>query len=172
MAYTFLAAKGEPVGSSRVEQDKLELAVQILEQCAARNVTVHLPTDHVVAERFAEDAEPSTVTTIPEGQMALDIGPETLKAWTAVLGTCRTVFWNGPMGVFEWDSFAGGTRGIAEALAGATSRTIVGGGDSAAALAKFGLASGIDHVSTGGGASLEFLEHGDLVGLQALREST
>ena len=169
MAYTFLAAQGEAVGASRVEQDKTDLAKELLDQCASRGVTVHLPTDHVVAPSFAEDAEPSTVTTIPDGQMGLDIGPSTLQAWTDVLRTCRTVFWNGPMGVFEWDAFAGGTRGIAEALAASTARTIVGGGDSAAALARFGLSGHVDHVSTGGGASLEYLEHGDLVGLQIMR---
>lgn len=169
MAYTFLASRDEPVGSSRVEADKVGLAATLLADCAERGVTVHLPVDHVVATTFAEDAAPTTVKEIPEGHMGLDIGPETLRAWTEVLGTCQTVFWNGPMGVFEWDSFAGGTRGIAEALAQATARTIVGGGDSAAALARFGLAGTVDHVSTGGGASLEFLEHGDLVGLQALR---
>lgn len=169
MAYTFLASQGQPVGTSRVESDKLDLARQLLHDCAERGVSVHLPTDHVVAPAFAEDAPPTTVTEIPEGQMGLDIGPATLQAWAEVLQSCRTVFWNGPMGVFEWDSFAGGTRGIAEALAGSSARTIVGGGDSAAALARFGLSGTVDHVSTGGGASLEFLEHGDLVGLQALR---
>ncbi|HHO52339.1 MAG TPA: phosphoglycerate kinase [Deltaproteobacteria bacterium] len=169
MAYTFLAAGGVAVGASRIEADKLELADQLLEKCHARNVKIHLPTDHVVGDRFAEDAQPTTVSEIPDGALGLDIGPETLQRWTEVLNTCRTVFWNGPMGVFEWDSFAGGTRGIAEALAGSTARTIVGGGDSAAAIARFGLTEGFDHISTGGGASLELLEQGDLVGLAALR---
>lgn len=169
MAYTFLAAEGRAVGASRVEDDKLDLARDLLAACSRRGVKVHLPVDHVVAERFAADAEPSTVTDIPDGSMGLDIGPATLQAWTDVLATCQTVLWNGPMGVFEWDSFAGGTRGVAEALAASTARTIVGGGDSAAAVARFGLSDRMTHVSTGGGASLEFLEHGDLVGLQALR---
>jgi len=171
MAYTFLAATGVPVGASRVEQDKLDLARQLLQKCQARGVKVHLPTDHVVADRFEEGAAPERVETIPDGRMGLDIGPDTLRAWGDVLKTCRTIFWNGPMGVFEWDAFAGGTRGLAEALAASDAHTIVGGGDSAAALAKFGLADRVDHVSTGGGASLELLEHGDLPGLAALRKA-
>lgn len=169
MAYTFLAAQGEPVGTSKIENDKLELARQLLQKCQTRGVRVHLPVDHVVADKFAADARPEIVTRIPDGKMGLDIGPETLRAWGSVLANCRTVFWNGPMGVFEWDAFAGGTRGIAEALAVSTAYTVVGGGDSAAALAKFGLQDRVSHVSTGGGASLEYLEHGDLVGLRALR---
>lgn len=169
MAYTFLAATGVPVGASRVEADKLDLAKQLLAKCQTRSVKVHLPVDHVVADRFAEDATAETVSTIPDGKMGLDIGPASLSAWAAVLGTCRTVFWNGPMGVFEWDRFAAGTQGVARLLAGSSAHTIVGGGDSAAALAKFGLADRVTHVSTGGGASLELIEQGDLVGLQALR---
>jgi 3-phosphoglycerate kinase len=170
MAYTFLAAQGVPVGASKIEADKLDLAKQLLAKCQGRGVKVHLPVDHVVADRFAEDAKPEIVATIPDGKMGLDLGPATLREWGAILGTCRTVFWNGPMGVFEWDAFSGGTRGIAEALATSSAHTVVGGGDSAAALAKFGLQDRMSHVSTGGGASLEFLEQGDLVGLQALRK--
>ncbi len=169
MAYTFLAAQGVAVGSSRVEEDKLELANELLEKCRTRSVKVHLPVDHVVADRFAEDSDPLTVREIPDGKMGLDIGPETLASWSERFAACKTLFWNGPMGVFEWDSFAGGTRGVAEALARSSAFTVVGGGDSAAALARFGLADRVSHVSTGGGASLEFLEQGDLVGLQALR---
>ncbi len=169
MAYTFLKVEGVPVGSSKVEEDKLDLARQILDKCKTRSVRVHLPVDHVVADRFAEDATPEVVTTIPEGKMGLDIGPATVKAWANVLASCRTVFWNGPMGVFEWDAFAAGTKGVAQILATSTAFTVVGGGDSAAALAKFGLQERVSHVSTGGGASLELLEQGDLVGLQALR---
>ncbi len=171
MAYTFLAAQDVAVGASRVEADKVDLARELLASCASRGVTVHLPADHVVADSFSADAEATTTAdqSIPDGKMGLDIGPATLRRWAEVLRDCRTVFWNGPMGVFEWDSFAGGTRGVAEALAGSEARTIVGGGDSAAALARFGLSDAVDHVSTGGGASLEFLEQGDLVGLQALR---
>ncbi len=171
MAYTFLAATDVPVGKSRVEDDKLDLARELLAKCESRNVKVHLPVDHVVAAEFSADAEPRTVTTIDDESMGLDIGPATLDAWGRALASCRTIFWNGPMGVFEWPSFAGGTRGIAELMAASEARTVVGGGDSAAAVAKFELADRMDHVSTGGGASLEFLEQGDLVGLQALRGS-
>ncbi|MEQ1506868.1 MAG: phosphoglycerate kinase [Myxococcota bacterium] len=171
MAYTFLAAQGKPVGASKIEADKLDLARQLLQKCQTRSVKVHLPIDHVVAATFAEDATPEVVTEIPEGKIGLDIGPATLRAWGQVFAYCKTLFWNGPMGVFEWDAFAGGTRGVAEALASSSAHTIVGGGDSAAALAKFGLQDRIGHVSTGGGASLEYLENGDLVGLSALRKS-
>ncbi|MCB9676535.1 MAG: phosphoglycerate kinase [Alphaproteobacteria bacterium] len=170
MAYTFLKAQGQPIGNSRCEDDKLDLARELVEKCEARNVKVHLPVDHVVAATFAEDAAPETVTEIPDGTMGLDIGPETVKAWSEIFGRCNTLFWNGPLGVFEWDSFAGGTRGVAEALASSSGFTVVGGGDSAAAVAKFGLAERMGHISTGGGASLEYLEDGDLVGLQALRK--
>ncbi len=169
MAYTFLKAQGVDVGSSRVEDDKVELAAELLNTCAERSVTVHLPTDHVVAEAFREDAAPTTVSDLEDGFMGLDIGPGTVRAWSEVFARCNTLFWNGPLGVFEWDSFAGGTRGVAEALASSSAFTVVGGGDSAAAVAKFGLSDRMDHISTGGGASLDYLENGDLVGLAALK---
>ena len=169
MANTFLAAQGTDVGSSKVEEEHLDLARRLLTRCANRGVKVYLPEDFVVAETFAEDATPTRVETIGEGQMALDIGPGTLRAWAGVLERCGTIFWNGPMGVFEWDSFSGGTRGIAECLAASGATTVVGGGDSAAAVARFGLAERMSHISTGGGASLEYLEKGDLPGLVALR---
>ncbi len=171
MAYTFLAAQGVEVGKSRVETDRVRLARDLLHRCDEGGVTVHLPSDHIVAERFAEDAEATAVLDIEDHQMGLDIGPQTVAEWTEVLASCKTVFWNGPLGVFEWDAFAGGTRGVAEALAALEGYTVVGGGDSAAAVARFGLADRIDHVSTGGGASLEFIRDGDLPGLQALRSS-
>jgi len=171
MAYTFLAANGEKVGASRVESESLELAKRLLARCERRNVKVYLPTDHIVAATFEQGATPSVVSEIPDDQMGLDIGPETLAAWSGIFSRCKTLFWNGPMGVFEWDSFAGGTKGVAEALASSTALTVVGGGDSAAAVAEFGHAERFNHLSTGGGASLEFLQDGDLVGLKAIRKS-
>lgn len=172
MAYTFLAAQGVNVGKSRVEADKLDLARQLIAQLNEKGVALHLPVDHVVASEFLETSPPSVVTEIPADKMGLDIGPATVRAWTETMNKCKTLFWNGPAGVFEWDAFAGGTRGIAEALAASGAFTVVGGGDSAAAIAKFGLADKVNHVSTGGGASLELMEQGDLVGLQALRKKS
>jgi phosphoglycerate kinase len=176
MAYTFLAAQGAPVGASRVEADQVEFAKRMLQDITSRGCRVHLPVDHVVAASFAEDAPAEVVTTIPEGRMGLDIGPATVAAWSELLRGCKTLFWNGPLGVFEWPSFAQGTRGVAELFAAVTHKgdgkgafTVVGGGDSAAAAAQFGVADRVSHVSTGGGASLEFLRDGDLVGIEALR---
>ncbi|TVQ91764.1 MAG: phosphoglycerate kinase [Deltaproteobacteria bacterium] len=169
MAYTFLKAQGVPTGSSRTEDDALDLALRLIELCSTHNVQVHLPHDHVVAPSFDENAPATVVQTIQDGQLGLDIGPATAEAWQAGLQECRTIFWNGPLGVFEWEPFSGGTRAIAKALAASTGTTVVGGGDSAAAVARFGLADQMTHVSTGGGASLEFLERGELPGLHAIR---
>ncbi|MFK7928290.1 MAG: phosphoglycerate kinase [Myxococcota bacterium] len=169
MAYTFLASQGVAVGASRVEESHLELATELLKTCAENGVTVHLPTDHVVGAKFERDTPTAVVDEIPEGQMGLDIGPGTAERWMSEIRQCRTVFWNGPMGVFEWESFSGGTRSIARAMAECDGLTIVGGGDSAAAVAHFGVADRMKHVSTGGGASLEFIENGELPGLDALR---
>lgn len=170
MAYTFLAAQGIPVGKSRVETDKLDLAKSLIAQIAEKGVKLHLPVDHIVAADFNANAAPITVTEIPADKLGLDIGPQTVRQWSDVMAKCKTLFWNGPAGVFEWDAFAGGTRGIAEAMATSGAFTVVGGGDSAAAIAKFGFADRVSHVSTGGGASLEYVEQGDLVGLAALRK--
>jgi phosphoglycerate kinase len=169
MAYTFLKAQGVPTGASRTEDDGLDLARNLLALCEQHGVAVHLPTDHVVAQAFEEESPARIVHEIPDGWMGLDIGPETAEAWRGELARCRTVFWNGPLGVFEWASFSNGTAAIARALAASDAFTVVGGGDSAAAVAQLGLADQINHVSTGGGASLEFLEQGDLPGLSALR---
>ncbi len=169
MAYTFLASKDTAVGASRVEKDLLEKASDLLAKCAENGVQVHLPVDHTCADRFASDAEATTSSEIADDQMGLDIGPATIEAWSQHLKSCKTIFWNGPMGVFEWEAFSSGTRGIAELVAACSGTTIVGGGDSAAAVAKFGLADQMSHISTGGGASLEFIENGDLPALDVLR---
>lgn len=169
MAYTFLRSRDVAVGQSRVEDKHLDLATSLLHTCEANGVTVHLPTDHVVAPRFAEDAPATVVQDIPDDQMGLDIGPATSEAWAKELASCRTLFWNGPMGVFEWEAFSSGTRAIAQAMARNDGLTVVGGGDSAAAIAHFGAADDVTHVSTGGGASLQYIEDGDLPGLEALR---
>jgi phosphoglycerate kinase len=167
MASTFLAAQGFAVGDSLVEFDQVE-------QCRSRLATgrVSVPTDAVVARDMAPDALSAVVAAdgVPDGWKILDIGPSTAAGYAAEVARAGTVFWNGPMGVFEMEPFAAGTRAVAEAVATSDGYTVVGGGDSAAALARFGLAEGVDHLSTGGGASLEFLEQGDLPGLRALRE--
>jgi phosphoglycerate kinase len=171
MVYTFLAALGHPVGSSLLEPDRLEDCKGILAQAADRGVELVLPTDIVVAPRFAADA-PATVVAadaIPGDQMGLDIGPASRELFASRLADAKTVFWNGPMGVFEFPAFAAGTRAVAEALTKVDGLTVVGGGDSAAAVRSFGLADeAFGHISTGGGASLEYLEGKTLPGLTAL----
>lgn len=169
MAYTFLKVKGIETGRSRVETDKLELAKRLLDRCANHNVVVHLPVDHVVNTGLDADGGEQIVSTIGPDDVGLDIGPATVAEFSAVIRDAQTVFWNGPMGVFEREPYAGGTRGVAEACASCTGYTVVGGGDSAAAAAKFGLAERFTHVSTGGGASLEFIEGKDLPGVAAIR---
>lgn len=172
MCFTFLAAEGHDVGASRVELDQVDTVRRLIESARADGVEVLLPTDVVVATRFAEDAPPSVVlaNAIGDEQMGLDIGPETAQAYAEAIDQAESVFWNGPMGVFEWPAFRGGTLAVARAVAVTTAFTVVGGGDSAAAIRQFELDDRVDHVSTGGGASLELLEGKVLPGVAALRQ--
>lgn len=173
MANTFLAAQGYNMGASLVETDKADLARELLEKATERGISFLLPVDFVVADRFAADANFKVVkaSEVPEGWMALDIGPESVKKFQEALKTSKTVVWNGPMGVFEMANFAGGTMALAHTLAELKeATTIVGGGDSVAAIEKAGLANKIDHISTGGGASLEFLEGKILPGIAVLAD--
>ncbi len=172
MANTFLVAQGKSLGKSKVETEKLANARNFLRKASEKRVTVHLPTDVIVATSIddSEGSAPVSVDAIPAESMALDIGPATAEQYKKVLGAARTVFWNGPMGVFEKPKFAAGTIAIARTLAeNKLALTIVGGGDSAAAIAQAGLADKVSHVSTGGGASLEFVQGLDLPGIAALR---
>ncbi len=171
MAYTFLKAQGFSVGDSRFESDKLKVAADILRRAEVRGVKILLPKDHIVASEFDTDAKPTVITeaAIPDGKMGLDIGPMTKNAYVDVISEAKSIFWNGPMGVFEWDSFSAGTMAVAEAVADSSAYSVVGGGDSVAAIEKAGITDKISHVSTGGGASLEFLQNGSLPGLEALK---
>lgn len=172
MANTFVAAQGFNTGKSLVEADKLELARELIEKAKATKVNLLLPTDMVIADKFAADAQTAVVGLdgIKDEWMALDIGPETAKTYAAPLVDAKTVVWNGPMGVFEIDAFAKGTEAVAKAVADSSATSIVGGGDSIAALKKTGLSDKISHISTGGGASLEFLEGKVLPGIAALAD--
>lgn len=174
MAYTFLKAQGQAVGKSLVEEDKVQLAKDLLQQAKAHKVKLLLPTDHVIADRVDANAITKIVgpsQPIPDNMMALDIGPETIETFSEEVSRARTIVWNGPMGVFEMAPFAKGTNKIANAVAeNAGAITIVGGGDSVAAVKAAGVADKITHISTGGGASLEFLEGKKLPGVEALTD--
>ena len=175
MVFTFLKAEDYNVGKSLVEEDKIELARKILKDAETKEIGFILPTDVVCAKEFSNDSpsEVHDIDNIPDDMMGLDIGPKTIRNFKEIIALSKTIVWNGPMGVFEFDNFANGTKEIAEALADATAygaTTIVGGGDSAAAIKKFGLEHGVSHVSTGGGASLEFLEGKTLPGVAALTD--
>jgi 3-phosphoglycerate kinase len=176
MAYAFLKAGGKNVGKSKLEKaegvDPVAVARQVLDDAAKKSIPILLPADHVTVREFKEDATAITVQDeIPDGLMGVDIGPETIELFSQKIAGAKMVFWNGPMGVFEMEAFDGGTRAIAEALAKSKAVTIVGGGDTAAAVEKFGLAEKMRHVSTGGGASLEFLEGKELPGLAILTDA-
>jgi len=172
MCFTFLAAQGHSVGDSLLEADQLGAVRGMLETARERGVDLLLPTDVVVAKEISDDAETRVVPAdaIPDGWKGLDIGPESVKTFANALNDAKTVFWNGPMGVFEVAPFAGGTKGVAEAVASSPGLTVVGGGDSAAAVRQLGMAERFGHISTGGGASLEYLEGKTLPGVAALEE--
>ncbi len=170
MAYTFLKAQGQEVGRSRVETQKLLLTERLLERCRERGVQVHLPIDHVVNSSIESQEPPRVVEAFGPEDVGLDIGPATVAAWRPVIAAAKTLFWNGPMGVFEDERYVGGTRGVALACGDCGGYTVVGGGDSAAAVAQLGLSDRFTHVSTGGGASLEFLEGKELPGVKAIRQ--
>jgi len=177
MAYTFLKSKGLPIGKSLVETDKLDLARKLLEDARKRNFPLLLPVDHVLGEAFKPDTKTQTtsVDATPDGWMGLDIGPETIKNFSAELSRAKTIVWNGPMGVFEMPAFSKGTLAVAHAVADATGNgatSIVGGGDSVAAIHAARLADKISHISTGGGASLEFLGGRKLPGVEALTDKS
>ena len=168
MSYTFKRALGMPIGCSLCEEDKLDLAKSLVEKAESKGVKLLLPVDTVVADRFAADAEAVVVESIPDDMMGLDIGPKTIELFSDAIKGAGTVVWNGPMGVFEFDKFAVGTKEIARAIANSSAVSIIGGGDSAAAVEKLGFASKMTHISTGGGASLEFLEGLELPGIACL----
>jgi phosphoglycerate kinase len=169
MAYTFLKAQGHKIGNSLVENDLLDTATKVLADAKAKGVKFMLPTDNLAADKFANDADIQVVgVEIPEGRMALDIGPDTIKAYSAEIAKSKTILWNGPMGCFEMPNFAKGTFGVCQAVADSSAISIIGGGDSVAAVNQSGLADKMSHISTGGGASLEFLEGKVLPGVAAL----
>ena len=172
MSYTFMKAMGKSIGTSLCENDKLDLAKGLLEKAEQKGVQLLLPIDTVCADHFAADAEPKTFDagSLPDDMMGLDIGPKTIELFSESLKDAGTVVWNGPMGVFEFDTFAVGTKAIAKAIAESNAVSIIGGGDSAAAVEKLGFANRMTHISTGGGASLEFLEGLELPGIACLED--
>jgi len=171
MAYTFLKSKGINVGNSKLESDKVDLAKDILNNAKSKNVRILLPSDHIVADKIDISAKIETVDReVPEGKIGLDIGPKTVKEFKDVLKSARTVVWNGPVGFFELKPFSKGTEELARFLAGSKATTIIGGGDTAAAINELGLGEKMSHISTGGGASLEYLEGKTLPGIAALND--
>lgn len=170
MAYTFFKAMGLEIGRSLVEIDQLEKAQAILKKAQLKGVSFHLPVDHIVAPSLSPEARPTIIESfpIPQEMMAADIGPRTITMFTSLINQAKTIFWNGPLGVFELEAFSQGTMAIAKAIAASSATSIIGGGDSVSALKKAGVTSSITHVSTGGGASLEFIAYGTLPGIEAL----
>ena len=173
MAFNFFRAQGHETGNSLVEKEGVELAGKALQKAESSNCRILLPLDIVAGRDFSADTEVRNLdrVVVPEGWMGLDVGPQTVDAYAHEIEGAGTVFWNGPMGAFEMEPFAAGTRGVAEAVANAPGTTVVGGGDSGAALQQFGLADRVDHLSTGGGASLELLEGKRLPGVEVLDDA-
>ena len=172
MAYTFFKAMDFEIGKSILDSESIELARELMKKAEASGVKILLPEDVLCSEEFSEECRRGIYEkdSIPKDMMGMDIGPKTMELFTAEIGSARTVVWNGPMGVFEMDSFAEGTKTVSEAMAKSSALTIIGGGDSAAAVEKFGMAKEMDHISTGGGASLEFLEGRELPGIAVLED--
>jgi len=175
MAYTFFKAFDGQVGNSLVEQDRIDTAKQLMAKAESKGVCIHLPSDSIIADKFAADAQISSSlsNTIPDGWMSLDIGPETVETYEAIVTAAKTIIWNGPMGVFEMEKFQHGTKAIATAIASATQSgafSLVGGGDSVAAVNQFGYTDKVSYVSTGGGAMLEYFEGKVLPGIAAVKE--
>ncbi|MCS1394130.1 phosphoglycerate kinase [Lysinibacillus boronitolerans] len=172
LSFTFIKAQGHDIGKSLLEEDKIELAKSFIEKAKAKGVQLHMPVDAVVANEFSQDAETQIVDVdaIPADWMGLDIGPKTAANYAEVIKNSKLIIWNGPMGVFEMDKFANGTKTVADAMATTAGYTVIGGGDSAAAVEKFEVADKMDHISTGGGASLELMEGKELPGIVALND--
>ncbi len=173
MAFTFYKAQGKKIGSSICEEDQIPVATQFLKECSEKKIPFWLPTDLLIADAFSNEAAIKTISAsecIPDGWQGMDIGPQTLNEWKAALQNSATVFWNGPVGVFEFSHFAQGTQGLAKILSSLHAITVVGGGDSIAAINQIGLGPKFTHLSTGGGASLELLEFGHLPGIDALSD--
>ncbi|MFB7159948.1 phosphoglycerate kinase [Lysinibacillus sp. NPDC056232] len=172
LSFTFIKAQGYDIGKSLLEEDKIDLAKSFIEKAKAKGVQLHMPIDAVVANEFSKDAETNIVDVdaIPADWMGLDIGPKTAANYAEVIKNSKLIIWNGPMGVFEMDKFANGTKTVADAMATTTGYTVIGGGDSAAAVEKFEVADKMNHISTGGGASLELMEGKELPGIVALND--
>jgi len=175
MSFTFIKAQGGKVGNSLVEEDKLETALNILKDAKTKGVNIYIPVDAIVADKFANDANKKAcdITAIPDGWMGLDIGVKTEKNYGEVIANSKTILWNGPMGVFEMSNFEHGTKSVADAIVTATSKgafSLIGGGDSVAAINKYNMADKVSYVSTGGGALLEYIESGSLPGVKAVEE--
>jgi phosphoglycerate kinase len=175
MAYTFAKAQGGNIGKSLVEDDKLDLALSLIQKAKDKGVSLLLPTDSVIADNFSNDAntEVAPNKNIKDGWMGLDIGPESIAVFSKVVEASKTILWNGPMGVFEMEKFEGGTKAIAIAVVNATKNgafSLIGGGDSAAAVAKFNFTDDVSYVSTGGGALLEYMEGKELPGVKAIND--